>query len=84
MVLGLHLGHLPNPDTIRPTMTQVFAYWRVSIEAQDVASQRCGVVLYCSDKKLFAPMSMERTGSGRRAWRVSPLGRLVQRSALGM
>ena len=35
-------------------MTQVFAYWRVSIEAQDVASQRCGVVLYCSDKKLFA------------------------------
>ena len=32
-------------------MTQVFAYWRVSIEAQDVASQRCGVVLYCSDKK---------------------------------
>jgi hypothetical protein len=44
-------GHLHNPDT----MTQVFAYFRVSIDVQDVANRRDIVVRYCTNKKLMAP-----------------------------
>jgi len=40
-------GHEQNPDT----MSHVFAYLRVSTDAQDVDNQRHGVVRYCTDKQ---------------------------------
>jgi len=64
-------------------MTQVFAYLRVSTDAQDVANQRHGVMRYCADKQLLAPVFVEDTASGRTDWRARPLGQLVERSAPG-
>ena len=64
-------------------MTQVFAYLRVSTDAQDVANQRHGVVRYCGEKKLLAPVFVEDTASGKTDWRTRPLGKLVERSAPG-
>jgi DNA invertase Pin-like site-specific DNA recombinase len=64
-------------------MNQVFAYLRVSTDAQDVANQRHGVVRYCADKKLLAPVFVEDTASGRTDWRARPLGHLVERSTPG-
>lgn len=58
-------------------MSHVFAYLRVSTDAQDVANQRHGVVRYCQDKKLLAPVFLEDTSSGRTDWRARPLGQLI-------
>ena len=55
-------------------MSHVFAYLRVSTDAQDVANQRHGVVRYCTDKQLLAPVFVEDTASGRTDWRARPLG----------
>lgn len=65
------------------TMTQVFAYLRVSTDAQDTANQRHGVVRYCTDRGLLAPVFVEDTASGKTDWRTRPLGQLVTRAARG-
>ena len=65
------------------TMSHVFAYLRVSTDAQDVANQRHGVVRYCHDKKLLAPVFIEDTASGRTDWRARPLGQLITRATAG-
>ena len=65
------------------TMSHVFAYLRVSTDAQDVANQRHGVVRYCQDKKLLAPFFIEDTTSGRTDWRARPLGQLITRATAG-
>ena len=64
-------------------MPQVFAYLRVSTDAQDVANQRHGVVRYCTEKNLLAPVFIEDTASGKTDWRTRPLGQLVTRSMPG-
>ena len=64
-------------------MSHVFAYLRVSTDAQDVDNQRHGVVRYCADKKLLAPVFVEDTASGRTDWRTRPLGQLITRAAQG-
>ena len=64
-------------------MSHVFAYLRVSTDAQDVANQRHGVVRYCTDKKLLAPVFVEDTASGRTDWRARPLGQLITRATTG-
>ena len=64
-------------------MTQVFAYLRVSTDAQDTANQRHGVVRYCTDRGLLAPDFIEDTASGKTDWRTRPLGQLVTRAARG-
>ena len=64
-------------------MPQVFAYLRVSTDAQDVANQRHGVVRYCADRALLAPVFIEDTASGRTDWRDRPLGQLLTRAARG-
>jgi DNA invertase Pin-like site-specific DNA recombinase len=46
-------------------MPQVFAYLRVSTDAQDTANQKHGVVRYCVDKHLLEPVFIEDTASGR-------------------
>ncbi len=64
-------------------MSHVFAYLRVSTDAQDVANQRHGVVRYCTEKKLLAPVFIEDTASGRTDWRARPLGQLITRATAG-
>ena len=64
-------------------MPQVFAYLRVSTDAQDVANQRHGVTRYCTDKKLLAPVFVEDTASGKTDWRTRPLGQIIDRSQPG-
>ncbi len=64
-------------------MSHVFAYLRVSTDAQDVANQRHGVVRYCQDKKLLAPVFIEDTSSGRTDWRARPLGQLITGAGQG-
>ena len=64
-------------------MPQVFAYLRVSTDAQDVANQRHGVVRYCTDKNLLTPVFVEDTASGKTDWRSRPLGQLVTRAGPG-
>jgi DNA invertase Pin-like site-specific DNA recombinase len=64
-------------------MPQVFAYLRVSTDAQDVANQKHGVVRYCVDKKLLEPIFIEDTASGRTDWRARPLGKLIERASAG-
>jgi DNA invertase Pin-like site-specific DNA recombinase len=64
-------------------MPQVFAYLRVSTDAQDVANQRHGVVRYCADKRLLEPVFVEDTASGKTDWRTRQLGRLIERAGAG-
>jgi len=64
-------------------MAHVFAYLRVSTDAQDVANQRHGVVRYCTDKHLLAPLFIEDTASGKTDWRQRPLGQLIERAEAG-
>jgi DNA invertase Pin-like site-specific DNA recombinase len=64
-------------------MPQVFAYLRVSTDAQDVANQKHGVVRYCIDKHLLEPVFIEDTASGKTDWRERPLGKLIDRAGQG-
>jgi DNA invertase Pin-like site-specific DNA recombinase len=64
-------------------MPQVFAYLRVSTDAQDVANQRHGVIKYCADKRLLEPVFVEDTVSGKTDWRARQLGRLIERAGAG-
>jgi DNA invertase Pin-like site-specific DNA recombinase len=60
-------------------MPLVFAYLRVSTDAQDVANQKHGVVRYCVDKRLLEPVFVEDTINGKTGWRARPLGKLIKR-----
>ncbi|WP_090142656.1 recombinase family protein [Limnohabitans sp. DM1] len=64
-------------------MPQVFAYLRVSTDAQDVANQKHCVVRYCVDKRLLEPVFIEDTASGKTDWRARPLGKLIERAGQG-
>lgn len=64
-------------------MPQVFAYLRVSTDAQDTANQKHGVVRYCIDKHLLEPVFIEDTASGKTDWRERPLGKLIERAGEG-
>lgn len=64
-------------------MNQVFAYLRVSTDAQDVANQRHGVVRYCTEKNLLEPVFIEDTSSGKTDWRGRQLGKVIERANPG-
>lgn len=63
-------------------MTAVFAYLRVSTDAQDVANQKRGVAEYCAGRE-WVPAYVEDTISGRTPWRERELGRLLDRMTAG-
>lgn len=77
--LYLFSGKVQNQET----MPQVFAYLRVSTDAQDVANQKHGVVRYCVDKKLLEPVFVEDTVSGRSDWRDRQLGKMIRGAGQG-
>ncbi|KAI9549168.1 hypothetical protein GHT06_006799 [Daphnia sinensis] len=64
-------------------MSLVFAYLRVSTDAQDVANQKHGVVRYCIDKKLLEPVFVEDTVSGKSDWRDRQLGKMIRGAGKG-
>ena len=64
-------------------MPQIYAYLRVSTDAQDVANQRHGVIKYCADKRLLEPVFIEDTASGKTDWRDRPLGKIIERAGQG-
>ena len=64
-------------------MPQIYAYLRVSTDAQDVANQRHGVVKYCADKRLLEPVFIEDTASGKTDWRARQLGKIIERAGQG-
>lgn len=79
MELDLFLGKVQNQET----MPLVFAYLRVSTDAQDVANQKHGVVRYCVDKKLLEPVFVEDTISGKTDWRDRQLGKMIRGAGKG-
>lgn len=56
---------------------QVFAYLRVSTDAQDVANQKLGVLEYCAGQKWASPQLVEDTASGKTDWRGRKIGELI-------
>mgnify|MGYP000063569125 CR=1 FL=1 len=64
-------------------MPLVFAYLRVSTDAQDVANQKHGVVRYCVEKRLLEPVFIEDTISGRTDWRDRQLGKMIRGAGRG-
>lgn len=63
-------------------MSAVFAYLRVSTDAQDVENQKLGVSQYCRERG-WLPSFVEDTASGRTAWQKRPLGQLLQQMNAG-
>lgn len=63
-------------------MPTVFAYLRVSTDAQDVDNQRRGVAEYCAGKG-WLPGYYEDTASGRTPWRERTLGKLLEQMQRG-
>lgn len=61
-------------------MPQVFAYLRVSTDAQDVANQKHGIVEYCTSRGLHAPLFIDDTASGKTDWRERSLGNVVKQA----
>lgn len=59
-------------------MPTVYAYLRVSTDAQDVDNQRRGVAEYCAARD-WLPGYYEDTASGRTPWRERALGQLLDR-----
>jgi DNA invertase Pin-like site-specific DNA recombinase len=61
-------------------MPQIFAYLRVSTDAQDVANQRHGIVEYCASRGLLAPLFVDDTASGKTDWRQRQLGTIIKQA----
>lgn len=59
-------------------MTAVYAYLRVSTDAQDVENQKRGVVEYCAARQ-WVPAFVEDMVSGRTPWKERALGQLLDR-----
>lgn len=67
-------------DTVTAELpaTSVFAYLRVSTDAQDVANQKLGVLEYCAQQGFGAPVLVEDTASGKTDWQKRKIGELLQ------
>ena len=67
-------------DTVTAELpaASVFAYLRVSTDAQDVANQKLGVLEYCAQNGFGAPVLVEDTASGKVDWQKRKIGELLQ------
>lgn len=61
----------------------LFAYLRVSTDAQDVNNQKLGVLEYCATRNLGAPVLVSDTASGKVDWDKRELGALLNRCQAG-
>lgn len=69
------LPETPRAPRVAPA---VFAYLRVSTDAQDVANQKLGVLEYCAQQGFAAPVLVEDTASGKTDWQQRKIGELLQ------
>lgn len=58
----------------------IYAYLRVSTDAQDTANQRHGVAEYCLKHGLAPVEWVEDTASGKLDWRKRALGQVIERA----
>lgn len=61
----------------------LYAYLRVSTDAQDVNNQKLGVLEYCAKRSLGMPVLIEDTASGKTDWDKRELGALLHRCSPG-
>lgn len=61
----------------------LYAYLRVSTDAQDVNNQKLGVLEYCARQSLGVPILVEDTASGKMNWTERELGQLLNRTSPG-
>jgi DNA invertase Pin-like site-specific DNA recombinase len=61
----------------------LYAYLRVSTDAQDVKNQKLGVLEYCATRSLGVPVLVEDTASGKIDWDKRELGALLNRCSPG-
>lgn len=59
----------------------VWAYLRVSTDAQDVDAQRHGIRAFAESRRLIVDQWIEDTASGRKSWRARSLGELITTQA---
>jgi len=65
------------------TKQNVYAYLRVSTDAQDVANQKLGVLEYCAAQGFPAPELVEDSASGKLHWHDRKLGSLIESMPAG-
>lgn len=73
-------GAVPAPV---PAPRRVWAYLRVSTDAQDVANQRHGVLEYANGAGLSGLDFIEDAASGRMSWKDRKLGQLLKEARAG-
>lgn len=61
----------------------IYAYLRVSTDAQDVANQRHGLLEYANDNNLVPVKIVEDSASGKIAWRRRKLGEMLENAQAG-
>lgn len=61
----------------------VYAYLRVSTDAQDVANQKHGLLEYANDTGLVPVKIVEDSASGKIAWRKRKLGEMLENAQAG-
>lgn len=61
----------------------VYAYLRVSTDAQDVANQKHGLLEYANDSGLVPVVMFEDSASGRIPWRQRKLGEMLEKAEAG-
>lgn len=61
----------------------VYAYLRVSTDAQDAANQKHGLLEYANDNNLVPVKIVEDSASGKIAWRKRKLGEMLENAQAG-
>ena len=61
----------------------IYAYLRVSTDAQDVANQKHGLLEYANDTGLVPVKIVEDSASGKIAWKKRKLGEMLEKAETG-
>lgn len=61
----------------------IYAYLRVSTDAQDAANQKHGLLEYANDNNLVPVKIVEDSASGKIAWRKRKLGEMLENAQAG-
>ncbi len=65
------------------TEMAIYAYLRVSTDAQDAANQKHGLLEYANDNNLVPVKIVEDSASGKIAWRKRKLGEMLENAQAG-
>ena len=62
-------------------MKQIYAYLRVSTDAQDVENQKHGILEYANKRGLAGIQFVEDTVTGKKPWKERKIGELLTQRA---